>query len=58
MVFLLLLDDIHDKEYLKKNMAGTEILDVEQDLSNWKLEIKICVKGEVQIWTKCMQMNC
>ena len=49
MVFLLLLDDIHAKEYLKKNMAGTEILDVEQDLSNWKLEIKICAKGEVQI---------
>ena len=35
------------KKYLKKNMAGTEILDVEQDLSNWKLEIKICAKGEV-----------
>ncbi len=47
MVFLLLLDDIHAKEYLKKNMTGTEILDVEQDLSNWKLEIKICAKGEV-----------
>ena len=40
LVFLSLLDDIHVAEHLKKDIDGSILTDVQNDLVLWKTEIE------------------